>query len=260
MSAKKRTRKNAGWIDPTRVVRSVVLVTAIGLVAGGGHLFWTWLQRPDVMPLSRIAIDGELEHLRRDQLEAVVAMAIWGNYFTVDIDAVREAADSLPWVAGAAVRRVWPDTLVIRVQERTPFARWGSTALVNAKGKVFRPSSLEGINDLPQLGGPDEQGLAVVQKYRELVPQFEALGWKIHDLRLDDRGGWWLGFADGLEIVLGNEALDVRLERALRILRILGPDAVRLARVDARYTSGLAVRWKPETQDNDAEAPEPVRG
>ncbi len=260
MSAKKKARKTAAWIDPKRIARSVVLVTAVGAVVGGGHLFWTWIQRPDVMPLTRVAIDGELEHLRRDQLEAVVAMAVWGNYFTVDIDAVRRAADSLPWVGGAAVRRVWPDTLVIRVQERTPFARWGREALVNARGEVFRPSTLDGISDLPRLAGPDEQGLAVVKKYRELAPVFESLGWKVHELRLDDRGGWWLSFADGLEIVLGREALDVRLERALRILRLLGPDAARLARVDARYTSGLAVRWKPESEDDDVATSEPVRG
>ena len=260
MSGRGKKRKEAGRVRPAQVARLLGLVVFAGTLLAGGNAAWSWFQRPDVMPLSRVIVDGEMEHLRRDQLEAVVALAVWGNYFTVDIDAVRKAAASLPWVASATVRRVWPDALVIRVQERTPFARWGDAALVNGRGEIFRPSSLEGMEELPLLEGPDGQGEAVVARYRELEPAFAELGWTLRQLRLDDRGGWHLRLGEGPEIALGKESVETRLARALHVLRVLGPDAGRLMRIDARYTSGLAVRWKPRDAGGSADATAPVRG
>lgn len=241
-------RKNTTTGKPSviaRVLRLAAVSLPLAVTGAAGYWSVVQLQRPDVFPLSRVVVDGELEHLRRDQLEAVVTLAVWGNYLTVDIEAVREAAESLPWVAAASVRRVWPDTLVIEVREREPFARWGDTALVNRRGEVFRPASLEGVDELPSLDGPDEeQGEEVVRRYKELQKALAVTGVSLARLRLDRRGGWNLWLDDGLEIALGGDSLAQRLERVILVLQLLGEERAHVARIDARYTSGMAVRWK----------------
>lgn len=228
-----------------RLAAVMVGLGALGAAVLAGDRLLVWLQRPDVMPLSRVVVDGGLEHLRRDQLEEVVTQAVSGNYFTVDIEAVRRAAASLEWVEDASVKRVWPNALVIDVRERRPFARWGESALVNRAGEVFRPSSLDGVGELPLLEGPDERGSEVVNRFVLLEAVFRNAGYgRLQRLKLDARGGWSLRLEGGLSIVLGKEAVEPRLTRVLGVLRTLGTDAQRLETIDARYANGMAVRWK----------------
>lgn len=228
-----------------RLTALVIGLGVLGAIVLAGDRLLARLQRPDVMPLSRVVVDGGLEHLRRDQLEEVVTQAVSGNYFTVDIEAVRRAAGSLEWVEDASVKRVWPNALVIDVRERRAFARWGESALVNRAGEVFRPSSLDGVGELPLLEGPDERGSEVVGRFVQLESVFRNAGYgRLERLRLDARGGWSLWLEGGLNIVLGKEAVEPRLARVLGVLRTLGSDAQRLETIDARYANGMAVRWK----------------
>jgi len=234
---------------PPPLWRQLALALAgLGVLAAAGlgvERLASWVQRPDVMPLSRVVVDGGLEHLRREQLEAVVTAAVSGNYFTVDIEAVRQAAASLEWVENATVQRAWPNTLVIGVRERTPFARWGDSALVNRSGEVFRPSSLDGLGELPLLEGPDDRGREVVRRFVLLDLVFRDVGrGGVRRLRLDERGGWSLWLEAGPTILLGTETVEPRLARVLGVLQRMGEDAGQIEVIDARYANGMAVRWK----------------
>lgn len=234
------------------VLRLTFWALALTLFAGAGQWAWAWVQRPDVMPLTRVAVDGKMTHLRRDQLEAVVTLAAWGNYLTVDIEKVRSAAVSLPWVERASVRRVWPDALVIHVEEREPFARWGEDALISRQGDVFRPETLEGVDMLPQIEGQEERGPEMIQRFGELQAAVGDLGGGLARLKQDARGGWTLWLHNGAEIVLGKEDSESRFDRVVWLLGRLGEDFARLERVDARYANGMAVRWKAAEEASPA--------
>ena len=54
------------------------------------------------------------------------------NIFSVDLDAVRERVEGLKWVQFATVQRVLPDTISIRIVERTP------VGLALIEGEVFQ--------------------------------------------------------------------------------------------------------------------------
>ena len=56
------------------------------------------------------------------QVGAVVEKALSGNFFTADLKRVKEAVETLPWVASATVRRVFPDRLIVEVERRKALA------------------------------------------------------------------------------------------------------------------------------------------
>jgi len=131
---------------------------------------------------------------------------------------------------------------VISVREHKPLARWGDDGLVTAEGRVFRPDRHEIPHGLPRLAGPDDQAPQVVARFRAWQPLLKSQGLSILALEDDPRGAWTLTMDAGFNLLLGKTDVDSRLERFLRAYpNILA--AGRPARVDMRYSNGLAVSW-----------------
>jgi len=47
------------------------------------------------------------------------------QFFTADLDAVRAAFESVPWVRKAMVRREWPNKLIVTVEEHRGIGHLG---------------------------------------------------------------------------------------------------------------------------------------
>ncbi|MEJ2687268.1 MAG: cell division protein FtsQ/DivIB [Gammaproteobacteria bacterium] len=223
---------------------------AVGLVVMAAVLFesgfWTvrWLRNPHTLPLRTVRIEGNLRHLSAARLQKVVAPVATGGFFNVNVDAVRRAAQSLPWVESASVRRVWPDTLQLKVVEQKPIARWNKDSLINTQGAVFTPAAKTVPTGLPQLKGPAGLEPAVLKQYRAMDKALAPLGLTIAQLVEDQRRAWALRLSNGVELKLGRGETFPRLLRFVRIYpAVLAGHVSRLVSVDMRYSNGFAVRW-----------------
>ncbi|GBE11053.1 cell division protein FtsQ [bacterium BMS3Bbin12] len=242
-----RRRRAAGAsATARRGLRVGVVCAVLALAAWAGLRGWDGLRDPRLFPVRRVQIAGTFHHLSPSRLKAVLGGVISGSFFTVNIQAVRAAADALPWVRSATVRRVWPATLVVHVLERVPFARWGTDALMSAGGTVFHPREIGDLPGLPELHGPAGTGVLVLRRYREYAPLLAALGLRLRRLNLDARRSWRMELAGGLRIRLGRGHPTRRLKRFLSVYPVAFAGRVHdIQTVDLRYTNGFAVRWKP---------------
>jgi len=230
------------------------LLGVLILVAATGAAGWGWLlhQGAQWWPLRTIRIEGTIRHLRPADLEQAVAPQLQAGFFRLDAKAVQDAALALPWVRGVTVRRVWPDVLLLWVDEQIPFARWGADGLVTADGVVFRPRPEEIPGDLPLLEGGDDEAAEVTEAFRQMQAKVAPLGLRIAALRLDRRGAWAITFANGLELRLGTQQRDERLGQFVRVFPVLAAHGLQGAerrqpiRIDMRYANGMAVQWQVE--------------
>ena len=225
-------------------LRTVTLLTVLVLLGGGMAWGVSVLRDPAVLPLKIVRIDGDFKHLDRRILEQAVSQAISGNFFTVDLERVRRAALKLAWVDQVTVRRIWPGTLNMYVEEQVPLARWGKSQLINARGGVFTPDAKSLKGELPWLDGPEAHAVEVVERYRQMGRQLASLGLVINRIALDNRGAWSINFAQGIELKLGSKNADGRMERfALLYPRLNQNETRKIKRVDMRYANGMAVLW-----------------
>jgi len=228
------------------------LVADLLFVFGVAGLAWaaaTSIQRLPVFPLREIVVGGTVDNVTRNQVEQAARAALAGNFFTVDLDQVRSVFEKLPWVRQAEVRRRWPDTLELVIEEHVAVARWrradGETRLVNDHGEVFAAAS---DRQLPVFAGPEGSAALVLDRYREFSGALSALGRKPETLALSGREAWQVRLDDGLVIELGrDEAKHSLSERMARFVAWYRPalEKTRLARasvVDMRYPNGFALR------------------
>jgi cell division protein FtsQ len=216
----------------------------------------TWLAAfvtdPHRLPLKTIRITGELAHVDRAKLQQLVAAAIDGGFFGVDMHKLRDAAEQLAWVDRVSIRRVWPQTLVMDVTEQVPAGRWGDDALVNGRGEIFYPAAGELPQGLPRLHGRPDDAPGVVAFHRSASRQLAAVGLEITGLEVLGRHDWRLELNNGLTLLLGQSRATQVLDRFTLALPVLNdPQGRKPGRVDMRYENGFAVHWRPDA-DVDA--------
>ncbi len=224
---------------------------AILILLLGGAVSWsvTWLRNPHNMPLRSVQIEGEFRKLSTDALQKVVGNAARGGFFTVNVAAVQRAAESLPWVASATVRRVWPDTLQLHIVERRAAARWGETGLLSMSGQLFVPDAESIPANLPRLNGPDELRRRVMETYIAMTTALAPIGRRVAELQVDKRRAWLLRLDSGVELRLGKDNTLDRVERFVRVYpTVFAVRASELKTVDLRYSNGFAVRWAPSPE------------
>lgn len=226
------------------VIRWSLLASVLMLVGGTAAWGVVTLRDPSVLPLKIVRIDGDFKNLDRRTLEQAVSRAIVGNFFTIDLDRIRAEALKLAWVDQVTVRRIWPGTLNMWVEEQHPLARWGGQQLVNDRGDVFTPASKTINKDLPWLEGPIEHAVEVVNQFKQIGGRFAPLNLVIARLAMDGRGAWTIDLVQGMELKLGNKNTAGRIERFVQLYPRLEQNAKsKIQRVDMRYANGVAVLW-----------------
>ncbi|AGA91791.1 cell division septal protein [Thioflavicoccus mobilis 8321] len=222
------------------MLRWFFVAVLVGLsIQGLALLRWA---EPRLLPVRAVIIDGEVHRHSLAVLQETVAAQLTGGIVTMDLAAVKQALEALPWVAAVSLRRVWPERLQVRVIEHQPMARWGGDGLVTATGEVFRPDPNTIPGGLPQLIGDDREAERVVARYFEWRERLMPLNLEIATLACDARGAWRLALHNGIELALGTDSIDERLARFIQAYPTLRLAGLPVA-VDLRYTNGLAVRW-----------------
>ena len=204
------------------------------------------------MPVERVAVTGDLEHVSRERLMGVISDSLSGGFIWLDLQSVREPLEAMPWVHRAVVRRLWPDSIEVRVIEQRAIAAWGETAYLNHAGEVFSPPGARPDASLPQLAGPEGTQGEVVQHYKQVQERLQPLGLTVVALEMNARGGLLATLAGGGEVVFGREDLAGKLARLEKIYReSLQARREEIARVDLRYSHGAAVAWKENKKKQD---------
>ena len=246
---RKKPNDNTGFWDRPPLMNLISDLLFLAAALALGYAATLALARLPFFPLRALTVAGPLQEVTPTQIDYAAQSALAGNFFTVNLDAVRAAFEKLPWVRKAEVRRRWPDGIDLAIEEHVAVARWkhadGAEArLVNREGEVFAAASSE---QLPLLVGPEGTAPQLLSRYRELQPLLEPIGRRPQSLALSPRQAWQVRLDNGMLLDLGRDQAKSRInERLQRFTAVYGQAAERLkARadvIDLRYPNGFAMR------------------
>jgi cell division protein FtsQ len=221
------------------------LYALVALVLLGTGMRWT-TQRP-MFALHAIQIDGDTQHVNAVTVRRTVLDHLQGNFFTVNLDTARAAFETMPWVRHASVRRVWPDSIAVNLDEYKPLATWGDDRLVSTDGELFTANQGEVEGDLPAFDGPEGSEQDVVARYRDFAKWFSPLHATPVEVTLSPRYAWTVKLSNGLQVEFGRERNAQTLaSRAQRLVSSWDQTTQRwgndIEYADLRYPNGFAVR------------------
>ncbi len=228
---------------------SGIFALVVGVCVAAG--VW-WLAHRPVFDLRAIRVEsmdrGDLRHVNLLTLKNSTQGRIRGNFFTANLETVRQVFEAVPWVRRATVRREWPDQLIVDVEEHEALGTWGEDGrLLSVKGDVFTANLAEAEDDheLPQFSGPEGSEKEVLSRYTELRKWFAPARLVPESLALSSRYAWTVTLDNGMSVALGREQTPTMLkERVARLVSVWPQLAARVQDVetiDMRYQNGLAL-------------------
>lgn len=197
--------------------------------------------------VQEILVMGRGQTGRKELLEAV-RLERGAPILTFDMEAAKRRIENLPWVQTATVERILPETVFVRITERTPMALWqnrGKFALIDNNGTVILKNEIGQFTDLLQVVGeaaPKHAAalLLTLSTQPELMTRVKAAVW-VGDRR------WNIVLNNGINIRLpedGAATAWARLAEYERTHKVLGRNVKVL---DMRLPDRLIVRKEPKT-------------
>ncbi len=179
----KKEKEHSGLRNAVR--RGVLIAIGLGICTSVSvYLVHRYLIHDPKFALSHdrheaVTIDG-LHYGSKNKVERIFAEDADRSVFSVPLDERRRRLLAIDWVADAAVSRVWPDRLAVRIQERKPlaFVEVESTVmLIDGQGMLLEPPPRSQFT-FPVLNGvrAEDPPSRRMDAVRALLDVEEALG------------------------------------------------------------------------------------
>lgn len=233
------------------ITRAMLGVVLLALLFAG----YKWASRQSMFDLRvvqvRSADGGPLRYVDAATVRSAALPRIRGNFFSVNLNAARQAFETVPWVQHASVRREWPDKLIVQVDEYQALGTWGEQEgrLISVDGILFTANLDEAEEDgkLPVLDGPDDSAREVAQRLADLREWLAPVKLTPRSLLLSKRYAWTAKLDNGIVLNLGRaherEQLKARVDRFVSVYPQLAAALPgRIESVDMRYPNGLALK------------------
>src|SRR5262245_19414560 len=191
--------------DDARQLNAVALGLALVALVALAAAPRTCLVRQPAFEFPEVVVTEAPQRASAAQLEAAIRDELAGTFFTMNLDRARAALTRVPWVRKVALRREWPQRLIVTIEEHEPYARWNADALVNRQGEIF-VADFNG--ELPRLEGADARAAEIAARLGEWSTALAPLGLALNEIRVSPRGGWRLrvaGAAGPLDVELGRD-------------------------------------------------------
>lgn len=198
--------------------------------------------------VANLEVIGTQSEFEQQQLSKHLMPVVKNNYFTSDLELIRDQALKVSWVDRVVVSRAWPNSIRVRVIERHPIARWGTGRLLSDSGEVFTQAQATNHTHLPLLHGPMSQSKVMMRRYHEINQLFQPANLRLKELYLTERMTWFMQFDSGLRVIVDQDQTMGKLQRLSQLAQTdLKPVWSDIAAIDLRYRNGLAIQWRNST-------------
>ncbi|AEG30977.1 cell division protein FtsQ/DivIB [Thiomicrospira cyclica] len=217
---------------------------------------WTILMmKPEQNATMSYKITTPLQKVTLDDVEDLIWPYLVSGFWEADLVSLQRDLQAQPWIESAQVSRVWPNQLVLTLDEREPIARWGTTALIDRNGFVFEPNDVAGFEHLVLLQAHDLQARAMLRHWHQVQEIMSPKDWRVTELT------WFADDVLHIQVDVGHQLYvtasdkDLLLRRFVNAWPKLGSSALvtqgvgravikpdKMWQIDLRYSNGIALK------------------
>jgi cell division protein FtsQ len=193
---------------------------------------------------AKIQLEGAKRLSRRDVLR-IAGITESSTLFLIDAESTRARILRNPWIAEAAVRKLYPDQLEIIIKEKQPFAVWqdrGMFSVIARDGTVIDQITSVQVRDsgLPFVVGAGADKRA--ESLLALLDRFPKIRSEVAAAVFVAERRWNLRLNSGIDVRLPEDDADVALLRLVSLDREKSLLSRDVTVIDLRLPDRVAVR------------------
>jgi cell division protein FtsQ len=192
--------------------------------------------------IAAVSVNGG-NQISREQALALAGVTGRSSLLFFDAESARSRLVADPWIADAAVLKLYPDRLLITITERRAFALWQHNAHVNViadDGTVLQPFVEDRYRGLPLVVGSGAERRA--KNFIGLLDRYPAIRSAVRASVLVAERRWNLRLTNGMDVRLPEGDLQTALDRLVKLdndKKLLSRD---VTSIDLRLADRVTVR------------------
>ena len=228
-------------------------------------LCYSWIISNNHFALKNVVIEvvnNDNPHIDTQEIQQAIKTTLNGTILSTDLKMMVELILDNPWVEHVVIRRVWPNTIVLRLQERRIIALWNNKYLISELGKVTKIPVSDYRKVEKKLGcylikieGPRNFLSKIVARAEITNNLLTTINKKLLHLRLTEQFSWEAKTTGGMTLRFGGDDLQepmyYRLENFAKSYSNLanklaekGIGSTEIQYVDLRYAKGFALKTR----------------
>lgn len=239
-----------------RWLGSVLLLAALSLAVWQAYLALAAWSEWQVKEVEIVGLRGnvDLQGLDVQSVSTVLRQSSeglhGGAWLSMKPAVLQAQLGSVPWVRRAVVRRVWPNRVLIVIEQHQPIARLNDAGYLNQQGEAFNAPS-EGreavLAGLPLVLGDKGAAGLLSTRLRDLNTWIAPLQLQVRGLELSSRRAWSAILSNDLRVDMGRDDLkespQVRVTRWVSTWGVSKNEAKMQEpkHIDLRHMGGYAV-------------------
>jgi cell division protein FtsQ len=256
-----RLLRPAAWVAFAAVLL-LLLVGVLRSAAPGGTLATLRERVGNATAFAGLRVHNVIIEGRANTPEPLLRAALGVNkgdpILGFSLEGARQRIETLSWVEHATVERQLPDTIVVNIQERRPFAIWqndGKYALIDRNGQVVANEDVASFRGLPLVVGagapPAAATLIDALTARPALQQHVVAAVRVGERR------WNLRLTNGADVMLPEGHEVAALDRLMQLQQDHDLLNRPLVAIDMRLPDRLVLR--PHPPDPSVPPPNPKK-
>ena len=192
--------------------------------------------------IAAVSVSGGSQ-VSREQALVLAGVTSRSSLFFFNAETARAQLLANPWIADAAVLKLYPDRLLITITERRAFALWQRDGQVNViadDGTVLQPFVEDRYRGLPLVVGSGAERHA--KDFIGLLDRFPEIRSALSASVLVAERRWNLRLTNGMDVRLPENDLQVALDRLVKLDREKNLLSRDIASIDLRLADRVTVR------------------
>ena len=227
-----------------------------------GHWVYVHLLEDPFFRVREVEVKG-CQKITQETILSLIQMERMPNLFTIKLKDVAKRVESHPWIDHVVVKKIFPNKVLIQIEERKPIAILQLEELyyIDGKGMIFSPAEDGDGYNYPFLTGLTRQGLerdptetkGLVMKALELLRTVEKEKVspleEISEIHMEKTFGiYCFTQTEGIEVRMGWDHFGEKLRRLSILWSDLQKRGISAASIDCSDLQRMVVKKIPQKQ------------